>query len=591
MGIASGSCGSLVNVACRDAVFGTFAETHTFTTSVGVTYYVYIAHRGAANATTGTFTISRTCTVNEWTGNALNTDWATNGNWSTGTAPTSAGTAYIPASPAGANFPTIDEAAQIATLTLATGATLNIQSGNSMTVTGVLTNNGTVNVASGGSLVQTATSTLAGSGIYNVTRAGSSVYDYWSSPITNASVGILGGTVYQYNPASGTADPSDDAFDPGWITAGGSMAIGKGYAAYGAGTRTFTGTVNNGQVDASVVYATNPAVPYNLIGNPYPSAINVGDFLTLNSSKLPTGEVYLWDDPGSSTYVSGDYAQMNNATYIAGGGGTPNPGLRIGSLQGFKVAVNATASGGAAFLRFTNDMRTNTNTNVLFRQAERKLLWLSTLSANNNYNQLAVGFFEDGTDGEDWGYDSPKFNSLGALSFFSYMDGSPYGIQVYSELEPERIVPLGLNSQAQTLVTIALDSTENIIEDVILEDRHMGIFHDLRVSSYVFQSAPMLYSDRFFLHFASQMVTGITSANAAPEVQAYIANDMLNLRSTSRLTGTLQMFDMSGKMVLETSNVTLGAELLKVDVSHLAKGVYSVRIQDSKKAHVQKVIK
>jgi small nuclear ribonucleoprotein (snRNP)-like protein len=172
------------------------------------------------------------------------------------------------------------------------------------------------------------------------------------------------------------------------------------------------------------------------------------------------------------------------------------------------------------------------------------------------------------------------------------MDGAPFAIQGYGPFEQERIVPLGLNSHYQTVVTLELDSTENMdVEDIILEDRYYGIYHDLRVTPYVFQSAPMLYSDRFFLHFAPQMVTGVSSSTVAPEMQAFVASDMLNLRSNSRITGTLQMFDMSGKMVLETSNVSLGSELLKVDVSHLAKGVYSVRIQDSKKAHVQKVIK
>ncbi len=586
MGIASGSCGALTNIACRDAVFGSFAETHTFTTAVGVTYYVYIAHRGAANTSTGTFTISRTCTVNEWTGNALNTDWATNGNWSTGTAPTSSGTAYIPTSPAGANFPTIDEAAQIATLTLATGATLNIQSGNSMTVTGVLTNSGTISVANGGSLVQGTGSTLAGAGSYNVTRNGSSVYDYWSSPTANVSSGFLGGTVYQYNPASGTSDPSDDEFDPGWVGAGGSMVAAKGYAAYGAGTKTFTGTVNNGDIGIAVTSNASPNVSYNLIGNPYPSGVNVSTFLSTNSALLAVGAVYLWDNPGTTTYVTGDYAVRNALSGTAGGGGNAPTGV-LGTAQGFKVNVN-----GNGTIQFTNAMRTASNTTNIFRQSETQLLWLNAISSDNRFNQTLVGFTEDGTDGNDWAYDAPKLNALGELSLYSYIDGEPLAIQGYGPFEQGRIVPLGLNSDYQTVVTISLDSTENMdVEDIILEDRYYGLFHDLRVSSYVFQSSPMLYSDRFFLHFAPQMVTGVSSNTIAPEMQAYIANDMLNLRSNSRITGTLQMFDMSGKMVLQSSNVILGTELLKVDVSHLAKGVYSVRIQDSKKAYVQKVIK
>ncbi|WP_417266577.1 hypothetical protein [Brumimicrobium sp.] len=58
MSISSGSCASLTNIVCRDA--GN-PETHTFTTTNGVTYFVYIAHWSLSSSTTGTFTISRSC--------------------------------------------------------------------------------------------------------------------------------------------------------------------------------------------------------------------------------------------------------------------------------------------------------------------------------------------------------------------------------------------------------------------------------------------------------------------------------------------------------------------------------------------------
>jgi hypothetical protein len=63
MAIASGSCGSLTNIVCRDAAGTGGTETYTFTTVNGVTYYVYIAHWSSGSTTTGTFTISRTCTA------------------------------------------------------------------------------------------------------------------------------------------------------------------------------------------------------------------------------------------------------------------------------------------------------------------------------------------------------------------------------------------------------------------------------------------------------------------------------------------------------------------------------------------------
>ncbi len=63
MSISSGSCGSLTNIACEDIGLTGGNETYTFTTINGTTYYVYIAQYAAGNTTTGTFTISRTCTV------------------------------------------------------------------------------------------------------------------------------------------------------------------------------------------------------------------------------------------------------------------------------------------------------------------------------------------------------------------------------------------------------------------------------------------------------------------------------------------------------------------------------------------------
>src|SRR5690606_129412 len=59
MAITSGACGSLVNIVCDDGSIGT--ETHTFTSSPGETYYVYIAHYASGSTTTGTIDVTLTC--------------------------------------------------------------------------------------------------------------------------------------------------------------------------------------------------------------------------------------------------------------------------------------------------------------------------------------------------------------------------------------------------------------------------------------------------------------------------------------------------------------------------------------------------
>ena len=59
MVITYGSCGSLTTVICDDGSTGD--ETHTFTPTLGTTYFVYIANYSTSSTITGDFTISREC--------------------------------------------------------------------------------------------------------------------------------------------------------------------------------------------------------------------------------------------------------------------------------------------------------------------------------------------------------------------------------------------------------------------------------------------------------------------------------------------------------------------------------------------------
>lgn len=60
--IGYGNCSTKTQVACVDSYIGGNTESYTFTSVVGQTYYVYIAYYGTGT-TTGTFTISRSCTT------------------------------------------------------------------------------------------------------------------------------------------------------------------------------------------------------------------------------------------------------------------------------------------------------------------------------------------------------------------------------------------------------------------------------------------------------------------------------------------------------------------------------------------------
>jgi hypothetical protein len=525
-----------------------------------------------------------------WTG-TQSTVWNNANNWAGGSVPGSANDVRIPTAPTGGNMPTVNIASASAnSLEVQPGATLTISSGNALAVgSGTLNNNGTVTVQNNASLVQTAGSTLTGSGTFNVTRVGSSVYDFWSSPVTAAPTSLLGGTVYQYNPIDGTSSTGDDAHDPAWGSpSGANMAVGRGYAAYGAGTRTFTGQVNNGNIAVPVEYHDHniSGMPFNLIGNPYPSGIGATDFINANSGILADGTLYLWDDPGTISYTGGDYATRNLSGGTAGGGGNA-PGPVIGSHQAFKVKVNANGS-----VNFQNSLRTAANTAMFFRQAEDHRIWLSAVSSENRYNQTLIAFLSEATDDEDWGYDGPKLNATGSWSFYSVLDGEPFAIQAYGEMATSRIVPLGLHTQESAMATIALDSTQGShLGDVILEDRFYGTFHDLRSGAYSFRAAQGEHVGRLFLHLGYSDITGVTTLGDAG-LQGYIADNRLFIRSQSPLSGSVELIDMSGRVVFRTQLNPQDAQINEgFDVSALVSGIYAIRLHDAAGVRSVKAVK
>ena len=71
LSVSTGTCGSMTNIVCTDFS----PESASFSTINGTTYYVYVAHWLAGSTTTGTFTISRSCSApigNDNCSNAIN---------------------------------------------------------------------------------------------------------------------------------------------------------------------------------------------------------------------------------------------------------------------------------------------------------------------------------------------------------------------------------------------------------------------------------------------------------------------------------------------------------------------------------------
>ncbi len=574
------------------AVTGT-DQTHT---GLDLKFFGAIWQHGTSCTETAIFdnfyvptTSAASSTGKSWNG-SVNANWNEPNNWGPCPGvPTIANNVLIPnvtPRPVVSSTP----AAVCRALTLNTGAELTINSGQNLTADNAVTNNGIIRVMNSANFIQTANSTsYTGSGSMVVQRQGTSsstVYNYWGSPITNANV--PGSNRYLYNSAVGTHSNADDTpADPGWQAYSGPMTPGRGYAATGAGLVTFTGTPNNNSVPYAVTTSAQPMTStvagtrFNLVANPFPSAISANLFLqangpaaTLPANRRIAGVLYFWDDDnsGSSGYTTSDYATWTTIGSVGGGGNTPQGSIASG--QGFKV--DAETSGNIVF---TNSMRGGDNSQF-FRLAEddefMDRLWLN-ISGAGNFNQTLVAFRDDATDLRDLMYDAYKVRGNAQMALGSVQANETFAVAAYPTLTTDRVVPLLTYVAQQGTYTFEADSVDGFQGFTIyLEDLLTGQLHVLQQGTTVaVQMGPEHEYGRFQLRFSPELVTGV---NDAADVMGRIISAEQGIRvmmeADVSTTGDLLLYSLSGQLVSSRRLAVVAGTSDRLDVSGIPLGVY-----------------
>lgn len=443
-------------------------------------------------------------------------------------------------------------------LSINTGNTLNIRNGYYIEIDTNLTIDGTLDIETEGSLVMIDNSgTVINNGTTNVHKTTTDMetydYTYWSSPIDYSSSGTSAqtvlngfrpGRIFSFNTSQfsdvqdSNGSPGADGFDDNqdaWTHNYSVMDQGIGYAAMTNGTGvhqrsiTFSGLLNNGIVSVGVALSANGADAnddWNLLGNPYPSAIFVDDFIAHNTNL--SGTVYLWtheDDisisnPGPDAYNfnSNDYAMYNSV----GGIGTASTGTvtsnvptgYIASGQGFFIDAIS-----AGTIEFTNNMRDITyNNNDFFRNSqsnslanEKDRMWLNLTNSDGAFSQILVGYMDDGTLGKDRLYDGIRFEGSNYIDFYSKDETvhNKYGIQGRPPFTIEDRIPLGYDSSILGELTISLYRTEGILNTVTvyLKDNLLNTIHDLTTSNYTFTTEDGSFNNRFEIVYQTEALS------------------------------------------------------------------------------------
>lgn len=481
-----------------------------------------------------------------------------------------------------ANY-TISSDFSACSLTISNNAIVTVNSVVNVTLNGPLTvSSGSFTLNYNANLIQTTNANNSGN--ITVKRNSSALmrldYTLWSSPVVNQNLSNFSpltttSRFYTYNTTTNlynfVSNPTTTNFTDG-----------QGYLIRMPNTHPTTPTVWNGSF-AGVpnngyypITMTNGGATkrFNLVGNPYPSPINMTKFVTDNNTKI-TGALYFWrktNGAGTSycSWAGGTFVTNSNTQ-------TANPNGVIQTGQGFFVEALSEATS----LQFNNGQRVSNTSGQFFKTKQgihdRSTIWLNASNTLGDFSQMAVGYIPDATQGVDE-FDGKYFNDS-EFALNTLLDNEEYVIQGRAlPFDTSDVVPLVFRNTTDGSFTIAIDHTEGLFsadQDIILVDNLTGIETDLKSSGYTFAAKAGVDNARFYLKYQKSLGINpqIIDEN---NVLVYKNKGAIHIKSGSTTIENIKIYDISGRHIFEKTNVN--ANETRIESAKFGKQILIVQI-------------
>jgi hypothetical protein len=484
------------------------------------------------------------------------------------------------------------------TVTIASGHTLTVS--NEVTVLGTPATTNLI-FQNNASLIQV--NPIANSGSIRYIRNANPMvrndYTYWSSPVANQVLNVFSpltnpNRYYRFDNATYN-----------WMAVPGAstMAAAVGYIMRAPSNYDplvpstfigeFVGVPHNGNYTFPIVVNTvpNPIEDRNLIGNPYPSAIDADLLLSNNLSTLQ-GSFYFWTHNTPITnnvYTANDYAVYNQS---GGTSASISTGLNNNPPTKFIAAGQAVFVQGlnSGILTFSNAIRVAGNNASFFRSSEQNTIetrekhriWLNLINNQGAFKQILVGYIQDATNAMDNHFDSEIAEAGNVVNLYTMVDDKKLAIQgralPFSDTDE---VPLGFRTTEPGAYAIQLADFDGLFESelpIYIEDMLLNTTHNIRESNYEFLTDAGVDEDRFVLKFQNETLSLPNSASLNDIIVFKNHNDIEIVGSTNLTLADVKVFDMRGRLITELHKIN--SNTAKVTNLSIANQVLLVQITD-----------
>ena len=354
----------------------------------------------------------------------------------------------------------------------------------------------------------------------------------------------------------------------------------QGYMIWYTGNNTtynFSGNLISGAFTAATPSSGAAQSQYNLVPNPYPSAIDWNAWQGWTKTNL-NDAIYIWNRmaSGGAQYAS-----------YAGGIGVNGGSQFIPVGQSFFVETDGL---GAPVLTMDNDVRTHSD-QAFYKSNQQlpDLLRIKTTTENGD-DEIVVRLLEDATQEFDGAYDASKlFGSETLPQLYSLTsDERMLSINSIALEDKATVVPVGFewasNGEASLNFTELESFDPNIT--IFLEDLLTGKMIDLREQQvYTFMHDEGNEALRFRLHFKS--VVGVDEQQlSAYQVWSYDSKVYVSIPALTGDKALIQLVDAQGKVVYEGEHHLSNPEIIHV---HSNQQVLIARVITGTQVYTQKV--
>ena len=547
----SGNAGTIGDESVQRIPNGTDTNTHDSDFSKGVTSL------GALNPTQVS-----------WDGSS-STAWSNALNWATGSVPISSDNVYI--SSGLTNYPTVTSVVTINYLTIASGATLK------------------------------ATNTFTANVTYNRTLTNGSQWYYMSSPVVgetyndawatansvisgqnnNKGLSWYDNTSYDTDTGAGDTETGYWRYLQSDDSNNGSFNVGQGYGVITSSSTTvsFIGTGINTSSQTRAI--TTDVSNFNMVGNPFTSFLNLGNFFVDNpkTTVLAETEAYFWNGSSYDTKTSG----LHSTYEIA-----PGQGFFIEAA----VDTNLTFD-----ISDTNHLADTAEGADTFQKSSRPEIHLFLSDgATSRYSNI---YYIDGTTtGFDSGYDGKLFGGITqSFALYSHLASDSQGKHFQLQSLPKdnyenMVIPIGINADAGKEITFSTE-TLNLPTGlkVYLEDRETNTFNRLDGASNTYTITLTETSNgigRFYMHTA-QNTLNLNTNLILEKISIYKTDHTtLSIVGLSQGKTTIKLFNMLGKQLLNSSFTT--NDVHDISLPQLSTGIYLIQLESEKGTLNNKII-